>query len=403
MLCDTAIWMDNGQIREIGSVEEIGQRYEADFRRQEDEHLRAGNAARASMLAATVTENEIARPNLWRLRLVGEGGRLHDTHYVRRIEVGIAEERYPVPLEFADLDDPNVHVCLDLSSSEWARIHERHGHASRTLSPGSSLLRGGHILLRAPEGADTVESVEVTVESVSLGGTEQLVLEGADARSAKWANLDLVSSATSDGWTRATFSGELTRVSPTELVLYAERITDRQRPEVEILGVRMLVDDEEVLSVREHEPFTFEIEIHAAQRVPIADVWIQLTRSDGVYVFWQSTGQWEEGNMRDLEGTAVVRFEFEPNIFGPGDYELEIATANGFDADTNWPHSQVFDRRIGALRFTVARKRQLVSMGPVNYRFPVSVHTDKRHQTDGERDAATTSQGGADARTISQE
>ena len=242
---------------------------------------------------------------------------------MRHLEVAIAGERYPVPLEFADLDDPDVHVCLDLSGSEWARIHERHGHASRTLSPGSSLLRGGHILLRAPEAAAAVESVEVTIESVSLGGTEQLALQGADARSAEWRDLELVSSETSDGWTRATFKGELTQVSPTEHAAYVERITGPPRPEVEIIGVRMLVDEEEVLSVREHEPFTFEIEIHAAQRVPIADVWIQLTRSDGVYVFWQSTGQWEEGNLRDLEGAAVVRFEFEPNIFGAGDYELD--------------------------------------------------------------------------------
>ena len=396
LLCDTAIWMDNGQIREIGSVEEIGRRYEADFRRQEDEHLRAGNAARASKLADTVSRNEIAARDLWRLRLTGEGGRLHDTHYVRHVEFAIADERYPVPLEFADLDDPDVDACLDLSGSEWARIHERHGHASRTLSPGSSLLRGGHILLRAPRGAGTVESVEVTIESASLGGTEQLALQVADPRSARWSDLDLVSSETSEGWTRAVFKGALRQISAAEHAAYAERIADSIRPEVEIVGVRMLVDEEEVLSVREHEPFTFEVEIHAAQRVPIADVWIQLTRSDGVYVFWQSSGQWDEGNLRDLEGAAVVRFAFEPNIFGPGDYEVEVATANGFDADGNWPHSQVFDRRFGALRFTVARERKLVLMGPVNYRFPISVDTDKHERRDDEGAPVAASRTGAD-------
>jgi ABC-type polysaccharide/polyol phosphate transport system ATPase subunit len=390
LLCDTAIWMDNGQIREIGSVEEIGRRYEADFRRQEDEHLRAGNAARRSMLADTVMPAEIGGPDLWRLRLTGEGGRLHDTHYVRRLDVTLAGQRHPVPLDFADIDDPDVQVCLDLSGSEWARVHERHGHRSRTLSPGSSLLRGGHILARTPAEAGEVDAVEVVVESTSLGGTEELALQLADAQSGQWTNLDVVSrDVVADGWTRVVFAGAFTHASPAAHAAYMKRVTDVARPEVEIVDVRMLVQEEVALSVREHEPFALEVEVNAAQRVPIADVWIQLTRSDGVYVFWQSSGQWEDGNLRDLEGTAVVRFEFEPNIFGPGDYELEVATANGFDLELNWPHSQVFDRRIGALKLTVARERKLVLMGPVNHRFPISVRTRDGEQAIGVRDAGS--------------
>ena len=123
----------------------------------------------------------------------------------------------------------------------------------------------------------------------------------------------------------------------------------------------------------ELQPFAIEVEFFAARRVPVVDVWLQFTRVDGVYVFWQSSGQWDEGNLRDLEGTAVVRFEFAPNLFGPGDYEVEAVAANGFDLDRNWPHSQVFDRRVGAMRFTVSRERQLVLMGPVNHRFPITV------------------------------
>jgi lipopolysaccharide transport system ATP-binding protein len=394
MLCDTAIWMDNGQIREVGSVEEIGRRYEADFRRQEDEHLRAGNAARASTLADTVTPEEIAGPDLWRLRLTGEGGRLHDTHYVRRLEVTLAGSRYPVPLEFADIDDPDVHVCLDLSGSEWARLHERHGYQSRTLSPGSSLLRGGHILTRTPAGTDEVDSVEVTVESTSLSGTEELALQFADAQSAQWSSLDVTTRETADGWTRTVFAGALTHASPAAHAAYAERITKMVRPEVEIVDMRMLVGEKEALSVREHEPFALEVEINAAQTVPVADVWVQLTRSDGVYVFWQSSGQWEDGNLRDFEGNVVVRFEFEPNIFGPGDYELEVATANGFDAERNWPHSQVFDRRVGALKFTVAREHKLVLMGPVNHRFPISIRPGDGEQRPGDRETVVAEQAG---------
>jgi lipopolysaccharide transport system ATP-binding protein len=302
--------------------------------------------------------------------------------------VALGGRTHPVPLEFADIDDPEVHVCLDLSGSEWARLHERHGDRSRTLSPGSSLRRGGHILARPPDGGGEVDRVEVTVESTSLGGTEELELQFADAHSARWSSLEVVAREVADGWTRTVFGGALTHASPAVHAAFAERITELVRPDVEIVGVRMLVEEREVLSVREHEPFALEVEVNAARRVPLADVWIQLNRSDGVYVFWQSSGQWDEGNLRDLEGTVVVRFEFEPNIFGPGDYELEVATANGFDAERNWPHSQVFDRRIGALKLTVAREHKLVLMGPVNHRFPISIRTGDGERRLGEREAA---------------
>src|SRR5436190_23554617 len=105
---------------------------------------------------------EAGGPDLWRLRLTGEGGRLHDTHYVRRLDMVLAGQRYSVPLEFADIDDPEVQVCLDLPGSQWARLHERHGHPSRALSPRSSLLRGAQTRPRTPAAPREAGSVEAT-------------------------------------------------------------------------------------------------------------------------------------------------------------------------------------------------------------------------------------------------
>ncbi len=72
LLCDTAIWLDGGAIREIGPVDEVARRYEADFRRQEDEVLRSGNIARRAQLANRVHADELERPNVDRLRLTGQ-------------------------------------------------------------------------------------------------------------------------------------------------------------------------------------------------------------------------------------------------------------------------------------------------------------------------------------------
>ena len=373
LLCDTAVWMDNGSIRDIGPVEEIARRYEADFRRQEDEHVREGNAMRAARQTNTVLPEELGHPDLIRLRLTGPGGRVHDTHYVRALKLRLGATIVEVPLEFADIGDEGVVACLDIASSEWGRLHDRQGYLSRTLAPGSSHLRGGHILVRLPLGGAPLEPFELTVESTSLGASETLKAQVADGRLGEWRDLDIVSTtAAGSGWHSAMFEGALRPLDPGEHAQRIEEIRHETRPEVEIVGVRMLVEGQEALAVRERQPFSIEILVEADRVVPVADVWIKFTRDDGFYVFWQSSGQ-VGCNLENFQGARLVVFHFDPNIFGAGDYEVEVDVANGFDVERNWPHREVFDRRIDALKFTVAREWKLLMFGPVNHRFNVEI------------------------------
>jgi lipopolysaccharide transport system ATP-binding protein len=373
MLCDVGIWMDKGQIREIGPVDEIARKYEADFRREEDEHLREGNALRSASFANTVLPYELGRPDVWRLRLTGPTGRVIDTHYVREIVVEFAGTKTVVPLELIDIDDEGVIAALDIAASEWGRQHDRLGNASRVLATGSSLLRGGHILLRTPPGAQPSETVRVTIESTSIAHTEELKLQFADARSGEWIDLRRAEHADVDrGWTRTVFEGRLSSLSEEEHAALLDRIVEDTRPEVEIVDVTMRVDGRETLAVQEQEPFSITVHIRADQVVPVADVWVKFVRADGFYVFWQSSGQVGQ-NIENLAGDRAVTFRFDPNIFGAGDYEVEAVVANGFDIERNWPHTQVFDRRINALKFTVGREWRLLMFGPVNHRFPVDV------------------------------
>jgi lipopolysaccharide transport system ATP-binding protein len=374
LLCDTAIWMDKGQIRDVGPVDEIGRRYEADFRRQEDEHVREGNARRRAALANKVLPAELGRPDIHRLRLTGPGGRVVDTHYVRRIELDLGGAAVGVPLELASIDDDGVAACLDIASSEWGRRHDRQGHESRTLAPGSSALRGGHVVVQPPAAAPAAGTVTVSFESTSIVRSEELKVQYADPHSGEWVDFEQVERTPLEhDWTRAVYRGSLSRVE--EGVQHAallERIVEETRPDVEILDVRMLADGNEVLAVRERQPFSIAVRIRAPRPVPLADVWIKLVRADGFYVFWQSSGQ-VGANLKDFSGEKLVSFQVDPNPFGAGDYELEAGVANGFDVERNWPYSQVFDRRVNALKFTVSREWKLVMLGPVNQRFPVEV------------------------------
>ena len=46
MICDTCIWLENGQVRLRGPVETVVRQYEEDILRQQDETLREGNRCR---------------------------------------------------------------------------------------------------------------------------------------------------------------------------------------------------------------------------------------------------------------------------------------------------------------------------------------------------------------------
>jgi lipopolysaccharide transport system ATP-binding protein len=373
LLCDTAIWMDNGQVREIGPVDEIGRRYEADFRREEDEHLREGNAIRRAALSNSVLPAELGRPDVWRLRLTGPTGRVHDTHYLRRLEIDLGGQTIAVPLGLVDVDDDGVVACLDIAASEWGRMHDRYGQETRALAPGSSALRGGHVLVRTPVGAGVADSVTVRFETNSIAQTEELKVQHADARTGEWVDLMPTGREVIDSrWNRVTFQGALSSVDRAEHAALLERIVDETRPDVEIVDAKMVVDGRGVLSVQERQPFTIAVHIHAAREIPVADVWIKLVRADGFYTFWQSSGQ-VGMNLEDFVGDRMVSFHFDPNVFGAGDYEVEVDVANGFDLERNWPHSQVFDRKVAALKITVSREWKLLMFGPVNYRFPVEI------------------------------
>ena len=110
--------------------------------------------------------------------------------------------------------------------------------------------------------------------------------------------------------------------------------------------------------------------MRANRRVPKLDAILKLMRSDGFYVFWQTSGQ-VGVFAEELEGEASFVFDFEPNIFGAGEYELTVDLGNGFDVDRNFPHSEIYDRRVNALAFSVAREWSILMFGPVNHRFPV--------------------------------
>jgi lipopolysaccharide transport system ATP-binding protein len=380
MMCDRAIWLDGGSIRAMGDVGEIVQAYEADFRRQEDESNRSGNTERRDARLGKLLPDELLRKELARVRLTGPTNRITDTHYVRSVQIQTEDGAQEIPLGYGDMADDGTIAALDVSRSEWGRPHTRRGVETRTLQPSSHPLRGGHLLLRRPREGEPERPFRLVVESTSLSTQEPLKAQVADPRVGEWVDLDLAERERLDrNWERAVFAGVLTPTDAERHAALLESIIEESRPDVEIVGARMLAEGKETTRVRERSPFAIEITIRANHEVPAADVALKLLKSDGTYVFWQSSGQ-GGGNLHDLIGVKLVTFLFDPNVIGAGEYELTVEVQNGFDIERNWPYSQVYDRRVGILRFTIEREWALLMLGPLNYRFPVKI--EDARQTD---------------------
>ena len=99
------------------------------------------------------------------------------------------------------------------------------------------------------------------------------------------------------------------------------QVEKNNRPDIEISSVELIVDGKPARTLVERQKFVVKVEVTVNQFVTSADIGIKIMRSDGVYVFWQSSGL-EGENLTNLETEATAVFHFEDNYFCSGDYQL---------------------------------------------------------------------------------
>jgi lipopolysaccharide transport system ATP-binding protein len=370
-MCDTVIWLQNGAVREIGSAESVLKQYEMDYRRREDEVTRSAHKSRSETRSKESRSSEIDGQGVARFRIVPEDNAiLADTHYIRLIRIELAEQiPFEIDLEGAILNDGAAPGNLDVLASEWGRIHDRRGAISRMLLRNSGRNQGGQftVKLNASDHRGSLP-VRVTIQSSSLQGREPLIIQMMSQISGEWQDLRKIRTADlGDDWREVAFEGEATIVKSEQVEAIRQIVEERAKPDVDLVEAFVLVDDERTLMVRERQPFSIGVRIFARRQVAVADAGIKLTRSDGTYVFWQSSGLDGE-NLRDLLGERTVLFHFDENVFGAGEYLLSAYVANGWDLEMNYPYSEVLVREVFTSKFTVMRERAELDMGVVNVR-----------------------------------
>lgn len=374
MLCDKVLWMENGSVRMFGESEYVLRAYEEDFRRQEDEITRSGNARRAKDQERTVALQDVGTSGELRVRIIGdnEHSLLADTHYVSTVALtGGDFVRQEVPL-FLPESEGMQSGKLDIMASEWGRLYEHRGRDCRVLSARTGKRKGGHVVLPSPQ-APTDYVLEV--DSCSLGNFEALALEVVDGAEASWKRAKLLGrESTGHGWTRSRFGFEANPMDAQTLEQALAKVTALSRPVAFITRVDLLSGGKDCTVIKELEPFSIRLALSVNEAVVgDVDIGIKFTRSDGVYVFWQSSGLVGH-EIKDLEpGELEVVFTFDQNNLGAGDYSVNAYVANEWDYPANYPYSEVYDRKVGCLLFKVLPAVTGLDMGVLNQRARVTI------------------------------
>ena len=375
MLCDKVLWLENGAVRMYGTADHVIKCYEEDYRLQEDEVTRQGNAARMADLAQTATIGDLISPESMRVRLVGDNARgiLADTHYISRIavrELGREPEEVSITLPSSP---EQVGHRLDVISSEWGRQYEHRQRECRALAPRTGKRRGGHILLAMPMQSGTEGGFSLEIDSCSHNAFETLALETVNMRSGLWERADLLEKRVSaDGWVTLRFSVEVANISDGDRARLALNMAAINQPSVLVRDATIFVAGVQANVFIERQPFAIRIRLRAKESVPRVDIGIKITRSDGVYVFWQSSGLVGQ-RVEDVDGDFEVEFGFAENNLGSGDYTLTAYVANEWDFPANYPYSEVYDRKVSCLQFKVLPLVSGLDMGLLNQRATVSV------------------------------
>src|SRR5262249_22941911 len=153
--------------------------------------------------------------------------------------------------------------------------------------------------------------LRLRLETSSVRHEERLSLDFLDYATARWEPATLLhQEALGDGWEALTFDVCIPAIDNARYRDALEKADEESRLTVEIVAVRVVRNGDVIYAVAEREPFEIRVDIRVNRSASVLDVGIKIVRSDGVYVFWQSSGL-DGANLRDAKGDITVCFRFE--------------------------------------------------------------------------------------------
>jgi lipopolysaccharide transport system ATP-binding protein len=379
-MCSRVMWMQNGSVRLQGEADYVLKQYELDYRKAEDEDMVSKQLVGGQSRGSSVSPDEILDTDRVRFRIVADQTIYFSaTHFVRSIRIsGLGGKPIDVPLEFTDLSDAKEAAALDLLDTEWGRIHERGDSVTRVLTRATGRRLGGQFIVRIPPELTTSSpEVQIEIDSSTTDERENIAVEVLDMDKGCWRPLKCIGrDSLGGGWSGARFAGFIAVVRPEKAIAISEQIIERTKADVEILEVFVTVNGERAVLVSERQPFAVCVRVLFRQTPSVADVGIKFSRADGVYVFWQSSGL-SGANLVRPSGEKIIKFHFDPNEFGQGEYFVNSHVSNGWRYPENYPYSQVFARVPNAASFRIVPEMRDLDFGVLNIRARVEVSSSE--------------------------
>ncbi|MBP2434202.1 ABC transporter ATP-binding protein [Bradyrhizobium elkanii] len=369
MMSQKCIWIENGTVRLSGPAETVVRQYEEDMLRKDEATNREGNKARIAKQLHSMSPEDLKLEDLWCLRIRPKATlHLSQAHYVTNIKVGVDDQVLNVPLDIADIRQPDVPAALDTLSCEWGRMFERVGVLTRILTPKIGVRKGGYIWFKRTASEKQEVKVWCSFEHAPDGNAEDLVVDVLNVADGEWSTFSEIEvERLVGGWTRV--AGELKVKVPTTVVqndLLKRSLEEFQRP-VEIADVNVVSRNGIGSSLREEDAFKIRVDLKYNEPIDSLNVSINIFRSDGVYVFYQASCF--DRVVQGSDDVGSVEFSFDPNPFGAGEFEINTFVTNAF-IPTQGPPTEIFDKHIGH-RLKIALSRPF-DCGLVNTKVPVT-------------------------------
>jgi lipopolysaccharide transport system ATP-binding protein len=379
-ICSKAIWMEDGTIRLQGEVGYVCSKYEEDYQQKRIENERSGNIEKNRSRVFNILSDDTATIESYRLRLIPDRSKksVLSDHYIRNIELTYGDTVYSIPLEIVESKQLDTLAYLDVTGSQWGRMHTKASQLTRILTTQGRAKTGGHVVLNPQRAAvnSDVWAFCLSFDHLSSDLSNCLAVEMLDCEIIEWIPCKHLSTEElSDGWIRTTVECKLKLVSSEQYKLARQTMSEHERPDIELLSAKIITNNQETVVVTERQPFDIEILIKVNEPVPLVDVQIIIHRSDGVYVFWQSSGM-VGNNITYPTGFQSVTFHFEDNCFGAGKYYVNAVCSNGWDLENNFPHTYIYSYRQEIATFQIHREFDIPNMdfGQINKRVRVSVN-----------------------------
>jgi lipopolysaccharide transport system ATP-binding protein len=380
MLCDKALWLDQGTMRMFGPVKEVVASYEEFNKKREDNTTRAGNIIKNIEQQQRVQHHNFDDYNYLRFRIMPQNRKKFcDLHYISHILFESENKSYEIPFETQANDMGSSEAFIDLFDSQWGQYYEKDGKSTRLLKNyNSSLLKGAHFSIRKWDSTifnDYPFSLKINYHSEHQ--LEDLSIEYLDEKEAQWVPLKPTECIEDRHklclWKTATYEGKLNSLDKINYQKTAKKIKEIDQPKIMIKDICLTVNNIKVDSVKETQPFKIIVTAEITKEIGNYDIGLIIKKLDGTYMFWNTTG-FDSKNPPTQLGLIEVEFIFEPNLFGSGDYNINVYAANGWDLEDNYPYSEIYDRKINYACLKVKREFDVLDFGLINQKIKTRIH-----------------------------